>query len=210
MAKSSKIVGPYRCAWPYLAEPTGYGDDPNQKKKYKISILIPKSDKPGVKAMQDFIKARIDENGAWKAEQKKAIYNRAMKTATDEGINNFCLLRDGDKLNEDRVANDKQPYDFFKDHYVVSLSRPEKFGMPLVCRKDKTEIPGALIQNEVRPGYYVNVDISAYTYDKPKSGISLQFGGVQVWKKAEEFGRQNNFEAGEDDEEESNGDSFED
>ena len=209
MARSSKIVGPFRCVWPYLSEPTGYGDDPNQKKKYKLTLLIPKSDKAAVKAMQDFIKARIDENGAWKADQKKAIYNRAMKTVTDEGVNNFCLLRDGDKLNEDRLANDKTPYEFFKDHYVVSLSRPEKFGMPLVVGVDAKEIQPALISNVIRSGYYVKAEISAYTYDKPKSGISLQFTGVQMWKKAEEFGKQNNFEAGEA-EEENDESSFED
>ena len=209
MAKSSKIVGPFRCVWPYLSEPTGYGDDPNQKKKYKLTLLIPKSDKAAVKMMQDFIKARIDENGAWKADQKKAIFNRAMKTVTDEGINNFCLLRDGDKLNEDRLANDKTPYEFFKDHYVISLSRPEKFGMPLVVGVDAKEIAPAPISNVIRSGYYVKAEISAYTYDKPKSGISLQFTGVQMWKKAEEFGKQNNFEAGEA-EEENDESSFED
>lgn len=200
MAGKSIIIGEYRCMYPTLSTPKAFTGQPEDKAKFKIVLLIPKSDKTGYKQLLDFITKSIDECGDWKAEVKKQVLATAKKTIGEEGANNNCILRDGDELNKQYLAEDKKPVEAYAGHYVISVNRPAKWGAPLCVGKDAKEIPGSLVDSVIRPGYWVKAEISAYCYKKPKNGITLQLGGVQMWRKDEEFGRQNNFTAGEVDE----------
>jgi hypothetical protein len=194
MAKT-KMIGPYRCAFPSLDKPQSFkgGDGKEGKAKFKITLLIPKSDKSGLAEIQKFVKSAIDENGGWKAEIKKQVFNRAMKTVTEDGLNNNCLLRDGDELNKQRVLEDKAPYEFYKDNFVITCSRSADWAPAMVVNQKAKEILPALIASTIRPGYHVRAEVTPYVYDKPKPGISLTLQGVQFVAKDEEFGRQNNF-----------------
>lgn len=209
MSKTTKF-GPFRCIFPQLAEPKAFQGQEADKAKYKITLLIPKTDKEGYKKVSDFITAAINECAEWKTEIKKQVLATAKKTIGEEGANNNCILRDGDELNAQYLAEDKKPREAYAGHWVVSINRPAKWGAPLVVDRKAQEIPGSMIDSTVRPGYHVIAEVSAYCYKKPRNGITLQLQGVQLVKKDAEFGRENTFEAIEGDEEETENGTFED
>ena len=211
MAKN-KMFSPMRVAFVGLNKPTAYkGDDGKEEKaKYSITCLIPKKDKGAYKEVYDFLVASINSNGAWKADKKKQILAKCTKTLTDEGLNNQCVIRDGDELNKQRLVDDKTPYEFYKGMWVVKFSRPASWSPAMVVDRKAKEIPPALIASTIRPGFWVIVEASAYAYDGANSGVSFQLQGVQLVKEDKEFGRQNNFTAqeGADDEESEDGATF--
>ena len=217
MAKFKKFP-PMRAAFVGLDKPMAYKDKNGKEStpKFSVTCLIPKKDKATYKDVLDFITASIGENGAWKAEKKKQILNRSLKTVTDEGVNNNCVIRDGDELNRQRVIDDKAPYEFFKDSWVIKFSRRADWAPAMVVDRKAQEIPGAMIPTLIRPGFWVIIEASAYVYDGANAGISLQLQGVQLYKKDAEFGRSNNFEAvpGADDDDDdvttANAETFED
>lgn len=205
----NKKLSPMRVAFVSLDKPMAFKDKKGGESapKFSITCLIPKSDKAGYKEVKDYLTSCIDSNGNWKADKKKQILNKATKTVTDEGINNNCILRDGDELNKQRVIDDQQPYEFFKDHWVIKFSRHASWSPAMVVDRGAREIPQGQISGIIRPGYYVIIECSPYMYDGQNSGISLQLQGVQMFKKGEEFGRANNFTAVEGEDEEENDDS---
>ena len=204
MAKN-KMFSPMRVAFVGLDKPTAYKDKDGKegKSKFSITVLIPKKDKGTYKEVYDFLVEAINSNGSWKSEKKKQILAKCTKTVTDEGVNNLCVIRDGDELNKQRLIDDKTPYEFFKGAWVVKFSRPASFSPAMVVDQRAKEIPPALIPTTIRPGFWVIVEASAYVFDGANSGVSLQLQGVQLVKEDEEFGRQNNFTAveGSDDDE---------
>ena len=195
MASKKVIFGPYRCVFPTLAEPKSFVE--GDAGKYGIKILIPKSDKAGYKKVLDFITESVNECGEWKAPVKAQV----IKTAKDfdNGANDNCILKDGDLINEQRVNQDKTPVEAYAGNWVISASRKASFGAPLVVGKDAQQIPGAMIDALVQPGYHVNTQVSAYCYSKPKFGITLQLQAVQLVKEDAVFGRENPFGAVESD-----------
>ena len=191
MASKKLILGPYRCVFPTLGEPKSFAE--GDAGKYSIKVLIPKTDKAGYKKALDFITESVNECGEWKAPVKAQV----IKTAKDfdNGLNDNCVLKDGDLINEQRVNQDKSPVEAYKGHWVISAGRKASFGAPLVVGKDAQQIPAAMIDAMIQPGYHVNAQVSAYCYSKPKFGITLQLQAVQLVKEDEVFGRENPFEA---------------
>lgn len=200
MAGKSIIFHNLRTVWVSLSEPKAFKE--GQKAKYSVKVIFPKTDKVTLKKFTDFLESNVNANGNWKEQVKKQVISAAKKTITDEGRNKNCVICDGDLLNEQALAEDQKLHAEYTGMYVVNFTRPASFGAPLVCRQDKTEIPAALIPSEIPAGYFVNLDASAYVYDTPVGrGVSFQFSAVQLAKKGEQFGRQNNFDAIEVDEE---------
>ena len=191
------MFSPMRVAFVGLDKPQAYKDKDGKegKAKFSITCLIPKKDKRTYKEAYDFLVESINSNGNWKSEKKKQILAKSTKTLTDEGLNNLCVIRDGDELNKQRLVDDKTPYEFFKGMWVVKFSRPASFSPAMVVDRKAREIPPALIQSTIRPGFWVIVEASAYVFDGANSGVSFQLQGVQLVKEDEEFGRQNNFTA---------------
>ena len=204
MAKN-KMFSPMRVAFVTLDKPTAYKDATGKegKAKFSITCLIPKKDKGTYKEVYDFLVESINSNGAWKSDKKKQILAKCTKTLTEEGLNNLCVIRDGDELNKQRLIDDKAPYEFYKNAWVIKFSRPAAFSPAMVVDRKAKEIPPALIPTVIRPGFWVIVEASAYVFDGANSGVSFQLQGCQLVKEDEEFGRQNNFtpQEGADDEE---------
>ena len=204
MASKKVIVGPYRCVFPTLAEPKSFVE--GDAGKYGIKILIPKSDKAGYKKVLDFITESVNECGEWKAPVKAQV----IKTAKDfdGGTNDNAILKDGDLINDQRVNQDKTPVEAYAGNWVISASRKASFGAPLVVGKDAAQIPAAMIDAIIQPGYHVNVQMSAYCYSKPKFGVTLQLQAVQLVKEDAVFGRENPFGAVESEESEDGEEGF--
>lgn len=190
MSKNSKIIiKNRRCVFPNLDEAKAFVE--GQEGKYNIKLLIPKDDKEFVSNFKEWIKEQIEATD-WSKTQKSQVFKTAFDS--DNGYNDNCVLKDGDHLNQRRKDEDKETYEFYSGHYVVSANRKGSFGPPLVVYPTRETIPTHLIKSEIVSGYYVNVQIGSYCYSKPKAGVSIQLLAVQKVKEAEVFGRENPFD----------------
>ena len=190
MAKTSKtMLKNVRCIYPALHNPKAWpGQD---TPRYSIKILIPKTDKAGVTALKTFINDAVGDTD-WTAMAKKAV----LKTALDTGnaFEDFCLIKDGDLLNERRKGEDKDIVEAYVGHYVISAGRRFDFGAPTVVDQRNAAIPPENISSEIRSGYWLNVQVGAYCYSKPKQGVSMQLLAVQLVKSDIEFGQSSPFD----------------
>lgn len=206
MAKK-KIWGAFRCMYPTLTTPKAFSNKPNAdgsmpEKKFSIQVLIPKSDKAALKAIDAMLVEAAEANGNMTAGKRKEALNIARVQKTELGLNKYCILKDGDLLNLARLEDDKQPYEGYAGHYVWTITRKEKDGTPYVVDRSAAEIIGAVnVETLIRAGYWVRVDAHAYAYSNKSTGIACQLNGVQFVKEDKVFGQANNFDAIEVDEE---------
>jgi len=187
--KGGQHVG-YRLFFGDLAEARGFNDD--DKRKYSLTVLIPKEDKAGIKRVKDAVKAAIDSTD-WSAKAKAQV----LKTAFDDdnGYNDYAILKDGDLWNARAVDEGKEAYPQREGHYTLKMSRKESFGPPAVVDADANPIPAMHIDGEVQRGYWINVNAQVYCYDfQGKKGVSMQFDAVQKVREDEVFGQSNPFE----------------
>lgn len=203
MAKSDKLmIKNVRCVQVQLHEPKAYeeGDDA----KYSIKIIIPKSDKVSQKAVNDFVKAAIQKE-KWTPAAKKAITEIAILKSADM-YNDNAILKDGDKWVVRQKESDWTVTDCIKGHYTLNVKKKGSFGPPLVVSNIKDEqtgkakvIPGMEIEDQIQAGFWVNVQVQAYCYSKPKPGVTLQLIGVQKVKRDEVLSfEENDFEGSDD------------
>ena len=178
MAKTL-ITKPFRCAFPSLTEPKNFQGQ--GALKYSIIGLIPKSDKGFKKQIEDFIVEAVEKTN-WTAAQKKAVISTATKNDGD-----FLIIKNGELKDLDK-------YPFFNGHFFINLKRGEKGG-PVPCYyPDKTPVPASLVSSEIYSGCWVRANISAWCYEKPKMGVTLQLIEIQKVKDDESF-RQTSFDA---------------
>ena len=190
MSKNSKIIIKNRqCAFPNLAEAKAFVE--GTEGKFNIKMLIPKDDKEFVKNFKEWVKIQIDATD-WSATQKKQVFKTAFDS--DNGYNDNCALKDGDHVNARRVDEDKDPYDFYAGHYLISANRKGSFGPPLVVGTNAESILLPNIKSEIVGGYWVNVQVGSYCYSKPKAGVSIQLLAVQKIKEDVAFGQTNPFD----------------
>jgi len=188
--KEGQFVG-YRLAFaPNLAEARGFNEEDNRK--FDVTVLIPKTDKAGIKRIKDAINGAIDKTD-WSAAAKTQV----KKTAWDfDAYNDYCIMKDGDAKNERAKDEEKTEYTQRDGHYTLKATRKESFGPPTVVDKDAEPIPGIELKGAIQSGYWVNVSANVYCYDfNGKKGVSLQFDAVQLVKEGEIFGQSNPFEA---------------
>ena len=174
----------FRVAWPKLAQAAKHDKDDSAEAKYQVTLLIPESDKETLKTLKEEVKKAIVAKG-W----NKTIQDEVWKIATnDEPTNQYCIFKNGTKLNERARATENTVYDFRDGHIRVKFSRKESFGRPSIVDKNNTDIAPMDIENVIRPGHRINLKASIYAYEyKGKMGVSMQFSGVQYLKEDEEF-----------------------
>lgn len=197
MAGQTVFIKHVRCAHPSLTVAQAFED--GAIPKYSISFIIPKKNKELLKEVEGMIKKSAESAGV-----KETLKKTAIKQALDynEGLNKFCIIKDGDILNQKRMDKDKDPYDYYKDAYVVKLSRPESFGICTVKDQSNAYILPADIKSKILPGYVVNIAAEFRFYVNKKSGepgISGSLKGVQLVKKDEVFGERIDFDVEEKD-----------
>lgn len=180
----------YRLAFaPNIAEARAFNE--GDTKKYDVTLLIPKTDKAGIKRLQDAVNAAIDATD-WSAKAKQQVKKVAWDT---DAYNDYSILKDGDARNERSAEEGANTYEQRAGHYTVKLTRKESFG-PVGCyTADAQKIPDIEKAGAFMAGYWVNVNANVYCYDfNGKKGVSLQFDAVQLVKEDEIFGVENPFE----------------
>jgi hypothetical protein len=198
MANVEKLkVGPYRCIFPSLATPKAFEGQTEAQAKYAVKVLIPKKDKETVKAINAFLEAAVAKT-AWPAGAKKQVIQVAKN---QDMMNDNCVLKDGDAINERRVGEEKAPVDAYNGHYVLTLSRKGTFGAPGIYLAGKgadgkaAVCPPERTNAEIQSGFWVNAFFQSYCYSKPKQGITLSLIAVQKVKEDTVFGQINPFDA---------------
>lgn len=176
----SKItIKDVQCYYPTLAEAKAFTEGSHPK--YGIKLLIPKSDKAKIKEVKDFYTSGVQKNAAWTKGNKAQV----LKVANDstDAYNDNALLKDGDKLNQRRKDEEKDPIAAYAGHYVIGASRREDFNPVVVVDQKAKPIPREKISGEIQAGFFVNVNLQLYLWDKPKSGVSFTLVGVQKVKE---------------------------
>jgi len=193
LKKNQVFLENVRCNYPSLDKAQKFNaDDENEEGKYTIEVLIPKKDKETIAAIKTYVTNIIQKSDKLKVGQKQAAKKKALDWA--DAYNVYAILKDGDKQNEKREAEEKEVRVQYKDHMILRLKKKESNGRPLVVDEQATQIPDMSIREEIQSGYWVNVAFSAFAYAyQGNPGVSVSLSGVQKVKEDEVFGQENPF-----------------
>lgn len=159
--KDTKVVfGPCRLSYTHVF--TKYAPDGDTDNgKYMTNVLIPKSEKQTVKALQQAIEAA----------KKAGIVS---KWGGKEPKNLEMPLRDGDTDKDDEV---------YEDCFFINAKSSTR---PGICDKNKNPI---VDEEEIYSGVYAYVSVSFYPYDKNGNrGIACGLNNIMKFKDGERLG----------------------
>lgn len=159
--KDTKVVfGPCRLSYTHVF--TKYAPDGDTDNgKYMTNVLIPKSEKETVKALQQAIEAA----------KKSGIVS---KWGGKEPKNLELPLRDGDTDKDDEV---------YEDCFFINAKSSTR---PGICDKNKKPI---VDEEEIYSGVYAYVSVSFYPYDKNGNrGIACGLNNIMKFKDGERLG----------------------
>ena len=159
--KDTKVVfGPCRLSYTHVF--TKYAPDGDTDNgKYMTNVLIPKSEKQTVKALQQAIEAA----------KKAGIVS---KWGGKEPKNLEMPLRDGDTDKDDEV---------YEDCFFINAKSSTR---PGICDKNKAPI---VDEEEIYSGVYAYVSVSFYPYDKNGNrGIACGLNNIMKFKDGERLG----------------------
>lgn len=159
--KDTKVVfGPCRLSYTHVF--TKYAPDGDTDNgKYMTNVLIPKSEKETVKALQQAIEAA----------KKSGIVS---KWGGKEPKNLELPLRDGDTDKDDEV---------YEDCFFINAKSSTR---PGICDKNKNPI---VDEEEIYSGVYAYVSVSFYPYDKNGNrGIACGLNNIMKFKDGEKLG----------------------
>lgn len=159
--KDTKVVfGPCRLSYTHVF--TKYAPDGDTDNgKYMTNVLIPKSEKQTVKALQQAIEAA----------KKAGIVS---KWGGKEPKNLEMPLRDGDTDKDDEV---------YEGHYFLNAKSNTR---PGICDKNKAPI---VDEEEIYSGVYAYVSVSFYPYDKNGNrGVACGLNNIMKFKDGERLG----------------------
>ncbi len=159
--KDTKVVfGPCRLSYTHVF--TKYAPDGDTDNgKYMTNVLIPKSEKQTIKALQQAIEAA----------KKAGIVS---KWGGKEPKNLEMPLRDGDTDKDDEV---------YEDCFFINAKSSTR---PGICDKNKNPI---VDEEEIYSGVYAYVSVSFYPYDKNGNrGIACGLNNIMKFKDGERLG----------------------
>lgn len=159
--KDTKVVfGPCKLSYTHVF--TKYAPDGDTDNgKYMTNVLIPKSEKETVKALQQAIEAA----------KKSGIVS---KWGGKEPKNLELPLRNGDTDKDDEV---------YEDCFFINAKSSTR---PGICDKNKNPI---VDEEEIYSGVYAYVSVSFYPYDKNGNrGIACGLNNIMKFKDGERLG----------------------
>lgn len=159
--KDTKVVfGPCRLSYTHVFNKYAPDGDTDNG-KYMTNVLIPKSEKETVKALQQAIEAA----------KKAGIVS---KWGGKEPKNLELPLRDGDTDKDDEV---------YEDCFFINAKSSTR---PGICDKNKNPI---VDEEEIYSGVYAYVSVSFYPYDKNGNrGVACGLNNIMKFKDGERLG----------------------
>lgn len=153
MASTKVVTGKVRLSYVHVFEP--YSNQEDQEARYSCTILIPKSDKKTLKAIEEAIAAAKE---AGKTRVFEGRIPASLKTT----------LHDGDE-EADLERNPE-----YAGHMYMAISAKQKPGVV------DLDLQPILDQSEVYSGCYARVSMGAFAYNtKGNKGISFGLNHVQ-------------------------------
>jgi hypothetical protein len=158
------LTGEFRVSYPSLFVPTSMQE--NQEKKYSIVMLIPKTDKKTLEALEKLVIAAGREK--WKD------FDTLLKQVKPDGSKVLRLpFKDGDLKKE--VAG-------YEGHWYMSATSKQKPGLV-----DQNVQP-IISQEGFYAGCYARAEVTAYAYDKAgNKGIAFGLQHVQKMRDGDPF-----------------------
>ena len=155
-------TGEGRFSFPSLITPRE-ADNPDDKPKYEVTLLIPKSDKETIKKLKRAIKEAAEEG-------------KSSKFGGKIPANLKTPLHDGDDKADD--------YPEFADHYYFAARSVKRPGIV-----DKN-LNAVLDSELIYPGVYGRLQVEAFAYNHAKGGkgVALSLMNAQVLRDGEPFG----------------------
>lgn len=165
MSDTKVITGKVRLSYANIFVPTASDETKPDEKKYNTSVLIPKSDKKTIDAINKAVEACCE----------------AFKTKNGGKLpKNYKLpLRDGDEEKEDDPN--------YVDHYFLNCSSKRK---PGVIDRQGNEITD-LDRDEIYSGVYARLSINFYNFEAPggtSKGVAVGLNNVQKLADGEVLG----------------------
>lgn len=157
--ESTKVVIPARLSYANVWEPRA--NEPGDKPKYSVSLIIPKSDTKTIARIEKAIDAAIAAGATKLGKTKKTMLR--------------LPLRDGDADRDDEAYADS----VFVN--ASSISRPQIVD---------GNVDPILDQEEVYSGCYANVSVNFYAYNHPRGGkgVAAGLGNIQKVKDGDHLG----------------------
>jgi hypothetical protein len=144
----SLTTGKVRLSYAYVFSP--HSSKPEDKPKYSVAILFPKSDHETLKK----VKAGIE---AAKEQGKKTKWEGTIPSGL------WIPLRDGDEKGDPN----------YKDHWYFSAKSDRA---PSILDIDKNQI---LDKTEIYSGCYARVNVDFYPYAKVSKGVGVGLNAIQ-------------------------------
>ncbi len=161
VVKDTKVVfGPCRLSYTHVfSKYAPDGDVANGK--YMTNVLIPKSEKETIKALQQAIETakKVAVTSKWSGKEPKKL---------------DMPLRDGDDKDDDEV---------YGDHFYVNAKSSTR---PGVCDKHKTPI---VDEDEIYSGVWAIVSVTFFGYDiSGNRGVACGLNNIMKFKDGERLG----------------------
>ena len=161
-----------RLSWPHLSKAQAKANkNDDEQAIYDVQILIPKSDKAGIKSLLTAIK--IVGEAKWGPQWTKVR----------------SPLRDGDAEAEEFTEDGStkgQKYPERLGHYFINARSRRPV---MVVDRERTPILDDEVENEIYGGVYAKANLSFYPYSNSGNhGIGCGLNGVQKVKDGEPFG----------------------
>lgn len=168
LAKNKVILKNVRLSYCHLWEPHSIeGED---KKKFSVSIIIPKSDKKQIKEVKAAIEAAKELGKGNKPKWKGKVPGTLR-----------LPLRDGD--------TDRPEDSAYENSYFINANSNTRPGIV-----DKNTNP-IMDQDEVYSGCYGAVSVTFYPYETPSNGVAAGLNHVMKLKDGEPLGGRSTAEA---------------
>jgi len=159
-SKTKVITGKVRFSYLNVFEPRAI--DENAEAKYSASIIIPKSDKKTIKAIQEAIQEALEEGKEKKFGGK-----------TPSNFKN--PLRDGDEDREDDEA--------YADCYFVNANSARQPGLV------DESVQAIIDQDEIYSGCYGRASLNFYAYNvSGNKGVAVGLNNIQKLEDGEPLG----------------------
>lgn len=157
------VTGLARLSYPHLFEKYAFE---NERPTYNVTLLIPKSDKKTIAAIENAMEAAFNEGG------KDKFGNLPFNSSKIEKP-----LKDGDE----KVAEKPEALEYANMYYIKAKSSVK----PNIVDKDLNPIIDA---EEIYAGCWGRASLKFYPYNNVAKGVGVMLNNIQKWKDDDAFG----------------------
>lgn len=175
LSETALVTNEVRLSYAYLFEPHAFGEN---KPKYSVNLIIPKTDTETLKLLKEAKEAAIQAG--------KNRFGASWKPMKENDPTQ-CAIRDGDEVK------DGDPV--YEGAYFVNAKSDTPPTVVGLLRDPATGKAIRLTEEQVYSGCYARVSISLYPYGgQGANGIAVGLGNVQKTRDGDKLGSRSSAE----------------